>query len=611
RIITRELTTPSPMALEIINARPYAFLDDVPAEERRTLAIQQRRFNSPAEAGEIGRLNREAIERVRLEAWPFARDEDELHDALTILGFLTEQEGKHGPLVTSDKELSSNWPHLFENLQKDQRATDLVTVDAQHLWVAAERLHEMQVLYPGAIISPVISAVAETAGLTPESVLQELLRSRLEGLGPVTARQLAQPLSTAVPKIEQALMALEQQGIVLQGRFTPGCTDTEWCERGLLARIHRYTLKQLRSEIEPVSPSEFMRFLFRWHGLHEPVAGEAALTKVLKQLEGVNLPAACWESEILSRRVKPYFVSELDQLCNSGKFLWLRLKPPGAGTKKTAGKKTAVALIERCHLSHWREFSPLPSVESLALSANALKVFALLKKWGASFFQELMTETGLLKTQLEEVLGELVASGLITSDSYQGLRTLVTPEQTLHKRSRRYPGHHPFAAAGRWSLLRPQHPASDNYQAVEYIARILLLRYGVVFRKILANEEGIPTWRELLYSYRRLEARGEIRGGRFVQGFAGEQFALPEAVTDLRNIHKQPKSAELTVINSTDPLNLTGIITPGDRIASIASHRVIYRDGTPIAYGTGSNIHYLDEMDSEHQWQLRWTLMRK
>ncbi|MGJ0485599.1 MAG: DEAD/DEAH box helicase [Methylomicrobium sp.] len=600
QVIARDLTSPSPMAQEIINARPYAFLDDAPAEERRTLAIQQRRFGSPEDAAEIGRLNPEAIASVRLEAWPEARDPDELHDALVVLGFMTEQEGLRAP------------PELFTALQSSRRATEMQMQDGQRLWVAAERLSELQQLFPDADLEPRLPAIAQDHPLNEEDNLRDLIRSRLEGLGPVTAEQLGKPLSLPVSQIERALSALEQQGIVLQGRFSPGASVIEWCERGLLARIHRYTLKQLRKEIEPVAPSIYMRFLFHWHGLHEPGAGEASLAKTLQQLEGCNLPAYSWEHDILTRRIKPYFASELDQLCTSGKFIWLRLKALGESSPKSAGKNTPVALITRDHLEFWRTFGTFPDISELELSANALKVHASIKEWGASFFQELVSETGLLKTQLEETLGELAAAGLITSDSFQGLRTLVMPQKILHRRGKRYPIYDPFAAAGRWSLLRPlRKSTTDNYPAVEHIARVLLKRYGVVFRKVLEREENLPSWRELLYVYRRLEARGELRGGRFVQGFAGEQFALPEAVSLLRDLRKASPIPELTVINASDPLNLTGIITPGDRIPSIHSQRLVYRDGTPMAYGSGKNVHYLQSFDAEHQWQLQWALLNK
>jgi len=601
QIIARDLTSPSPLALEIINARPYAFLDDAPAEERRTLAIQQRRFGSPEDAAEIGRLNPEAIAGVRSEAWPEARDPDELHDALNILGFMTEQEG-----------LQNDWPELFAALQQSRRATVMNLPQRQRLWVAAERLSELQALFPKADLAPDIPAVPLDRELTEEDILRDLVRSRLEGLGPVTVEQLAHPLGLPIAPIDQALTALEQQGVVLQGRFTPGAATTEWCERGLLARIHRYTLKQLRKEIEPVAPSVYMRFLFHWHGLNEPGSGEAALAKALQQLEGCNLPAFGWEHDILTRRIKPYFASELDQLCTSGKFIWLRLKALGDSSPKSAGKNTPVALVAREHLDSWRAFAALPDIEALELSGNALKVHAEIKEWGASFFQELVSETGLLKTQLEEALGELAAAGLITSDSFQGLRTLVTPQKILHRRGKRYPIYDPFVAAGRWSLLRPlRGQKTENFPAVEHIARVLLKRYGVVFRKVLEREENLPSWRELLYVYRRLEARGELRGGRFVQGFADEQFALPEAVSLLRDMRKPQLVPELTVINAADPLNLTGIITPGDRIPSLHSQRLVYRDGVPVAHGTGKNVHTLQPFDAEHQWQLQWALLNK
>jgi ATP-dependent Lhr-like helicase len=201
---------------------------------------------------------------------------------------------------------------------------------------------------------------------------------------------------------------------------------------------------------------------------------------------------------------------------------------------------------------------------------------------------------------------------LITSDSFQGLRFLVTPQKILHRRHHRYPHHDPLAATGRWSLLRPyEHPANDRYESIAHIARVLLLRYGVVFRKVLEREDAIPSWRELLYVYRRLEARGEIRGGRFVQGFAGEQFALPEALNLLTVTRNLPKTAELTVLSAADPLNLTGIITPGERIASSSRQRLVYRDGLPMAHGSAKQIHYLDTFNPDHQWQLRWALIKR
>ncbi|MGZ8238476.1 MAG: DEAD/DEAH box helicase, partial [Methylobacter sp.] len=529
-IISRDLASPSPLAMEILNARPYAFLDDVPAEERRTLAVQQRRFMDPQTAGEIGRLNPEAIEKVRIEAWPEAHTPDELHNALVVLGFLTESEGRRGSLSNFQDNSDQGWAGFIESLEQSKRATVLTLSNNTRLWVAAERLQVMQMLFPAAEIHPFIEPVAANEASERESALREIIRSRLEGLGPVTAAQLAEPLTLDVPSADRALNALQQEGFVIQGRFTPGTNSIEWCERGLLARIHRYTLKQLRSEIEPVAPADFMRFLFRWHGLHDPGEGEAALQQRLLQLEGLCLPAASWEADILPARIRYYLSSDLDKLCSSGKITWLRLQTTAGSTlpkrKNPAGKTTAISFITRPHLHHWRAYAPLPSREALALSGNAQKAYDMLKEWGASFFEELRVETGLLKSQLEEALAELVAWGLVTADSFQGLRTLITPQKIQHRRRKRYPSYDPFAASGRWVLIRSSQAIEvDRYRNCEYIAQVLLRRYGIVFRKLLEQENIVPSWRELLYVFRRMEARGELRGGRFVQGFAGEQYA--------------------------------------------------------------------------------------
>ena len=576
-IVARELASPSPMAQEILNARPYAFLDDAPAEERRTLAVQQRRFMDPQTAADIGHLNPEAIARVRNEAWPEARTPDELHDALVVLGFLTASEGAAG----------RDWQVLLAALQQTQRACVLTTESGKQLWVAAERLLAMQQICPHAQLRPVINAIASDEAMDSTIALREILRSRLEGLGPVTVAQLAEPLSLDHASIEQALNALQQEGFVMQGRFTPHSTDSEWCERGLLARIHRYTLKQLRSEVEPVAPADFMRFLFHWHGLDDPGEGEAALQRTLGQLEGLSLPAASWENQILPARIKPYWSSDLDQLCSAGKVVWLRLQASTGDKalrrKNPAIKTTPIAFIARPHIGHWRAYTTLPAMDVLDLSDGARKVCAALKEWGASFFEELLAQTGLLTSQLEAALGELTAQGLISSDSFQGLRTLITPQHIQRRRNRRYPRHDPHASAGRWSLLRSAPNTQDDRHAhAEHMARVLLRRYGVVFRKLLEREDRLPPWRELLYVYRRMEARGELRGGRFVQGFAGEQYALPDAVAALREIRNQPKHGDLITLSAADPLNLSGLITPGPRVAAHPSQRLLYRDGHPI-----------------------------
>jgi ATP-dependent Lhr-like helicase len=615
-IIARDLASPSPLALEILNARPYAFLDDAPAEERRTLAVQQRRFMDPQSTADIGRLNPEAIARVRIEAWPEAHTADELHDALVVLGFLIEAEGERGPLSNLHDHLAHGWPTLMESLQQSERATVMTLANNTRLWIAAERLEVLQVLFPEATISPLIEPVAADEASDPESAVREIIRSRLEGLGPVTTAQLAAPLALDIATIDRALTALQQEGFVIQGQFTLESNAVEWCERGLLARIHRYTLKQLRTEIEPVAPSDFMRFLFRWHGLDDPGEGEAALQQRLLQLEGLCLPAISWEADILPARIHFYLASDLDKLCSSGKITWLRLQPPAGMAlnkrKNPAGKSTSISFISRANLPHWRAYSPLPGKDSLDLSGKGQKVYAALRQWGASFFEDLVAETGLLKSQLEEALAELAAWGLVTADSFQGLRTLITPQKVQQRRSKKYPHHDPFVASGRWSLIRSNPTVeTDRYQHCEHIARVLLRRYGIVFRKLLDQEDVLPPWRELLYVFRRMEARGELRGGRFVQGFAGEHYALPEAVNALREIRKQAKPGDLVAISAVDPLNLTGVITPGSRVPSQPGQRILYRDGIPIANSAQGKISLLERVEPQDEWQIRNMLLRK
>lgn len=601
KIIAKDLASPSPFAQEIINAKPYAFLDDAPAEERRTLAIQQRRFANPVEAGEIGRLNPEAIERVRQEAWPTVKNCDELHDALSILGFITEQEA------------DLKWQSDFKKLKTQNRATLIILPAGQHLWVAAERLSEISLIFPGLKMQPEIKAVSDPID-DDQRALNQIIQSRMQGLGPITEQQLAAALDLPQAHISQALLHLQQQGSIIQGYFSPGQQELEWCERGLLARIHRYTLKQLRSEIEPVSPQDFMRFLFYWQALDAPLEGKASLKKILLQLEGFNCPVVAWEQSILSRRLKPYFSSDLDQLCSSGEITWLRLNCNKLNSEKTrnpVAKSTNIGILARVHLPYWRVFSAFPLSQELTLSSSAQKVMTVLKTWGASFFQELLSETGLLKSQLQTALGELIAQGLITADSFQGVRYLIQSPSIQQRRRKRAVFQDPLAAAGRWSLLRPLTESNELRQdAIEHIARILLKRYGIVFRTILTREENLPSWRELLYVYRRMEARGELRGGRFIQGFAGEQFALPEAVSALRAIRKQSANGDLISISAVDPLNLCGIITPGARVPAQIKTNILFQDGIPIAVSEQNNVTYLQNVKADEQWQIRNALLR-
>src|SRR5688500_13932507 len=346
-VVCRELTSPSPLAQEILGAKPYAFLDDAPAEERRTLAVQARRYMTPEQAAELGKLDPEAIARVREEAWPQPLNADELHDALVLPGFVTAQEG-------------SAWTPLFERLRADGRATAVELPRAGTVWVAAERLPEVDVAFPGAVAAErlvVIGGAVEHR----DTALRELVRSRFEALGPVTAEALARPFGLAGADVLPALAALEQQGTAMRGTFTAeagsGAPGEEWCERRLLARIHRYTLKRLRNEIEPATLADYQRFLFHWQGLgQERRQGREALSAVLGELQGLALPAAVWEREVLPARIADYGLAMLDQLSSAGEVVWWRPRPSGAlpGARATTVATSPIAIVPRVTLPLWR-----------------------------------------------------------------------------------------------------------------------------------------------------------------------------------------------------------------------------------------------------------------
>jgi ATP-dependent Lhr-like helicase len=614
-LIARDVVEASPLAQEILNARPYAFLDDAPLEERRTRAVSGRRWLDPETASDLGALDLAAIERVREEVWPQVDRADELHDALVELGFITPSEG-------------GGWEHYLCELSADRRASVYHTSPGgPSLWVAAERLPQLNVVFPDAWTDPPIvapAALAETIW-SSESALVEIIRGRLEGLGPVTAQGLADSLGLKVALIEEALINLEVEGFVFRGRFTPGLQETEWCARRLLARIHSYTLNRLRQEIEPVSSADFIRFLLAWHKLapDHQVEGPDAVAALIDQLEGFEAPAAAWEGEILPSRVSDYDPAALDSLCLSGRVMWARLTTPKPGPErlKSSGpvRTTPIALLNRKSLSLWAPLFPQPAIEEINLTSAAASVYEYLVQRGASFFTDLVDGVSLLGTQIEEALGELVACGLVTADSFTGLRALLTPSNkrtnSAMKRKRREAVYE-MANAGRWSLLSREAKPSNgrvsyDREAVEKIARILLRRYGVVFKRVLDREDVAVPWRELLKTYHRLEARGEIRGGRFISGFSGEQFALPEAVGMLRAIRRTPGEGTLVSVSAADPLNLVGIITPGDRVSAFAANRILYRDGVPIATLESGGVRFLVEMDSASEWKAKNALVRR
>ncbi|MGE5231573.1 MAG: ATP-dependent DNA helicase, partial [Deltaproteobacteria bacterium] len=565
RCLARDLPEPSPLAHEILNARPYAFLDDAPLEERRTQAVHARRSLEPSSADDLGALDPAAIAQVRDEAWPDVRSPDELHDTLLTSGFLTEEEG-----VAGRDGLS--WRDWFVQLVAAGRACAVRPSEGGLvLWVAAERAGELR---PGDVDT------------------KELLRGRLGILGPVTAADLAAPLAISPGEADASLAALEGEGVVLRGRFTPGldaAAPLEWCDRRLLARIHRYTLNRLRAEIEPVSAGDFMRFLFAWQRV-EPgrrVAGLEGLAGVLEQLDGFELPAGAWEADVLSARCEEYDPALLDTLCLTGRVGWGRLS---AERTRPAGpiRSTPIALFRREHAAFLVEGRADTAAERN--SEYARRVLEVLEARGASFFPELVAASGLLPTQVEQALAQLAAAGMVTSDGFAGLRALITPsakrKPLVHAARRRRAVPFGIESAGRWARLG----GMATLVALEYRARALLRRYGVVFRRLLEREAHVPVWRELLLVYHRLEARGEIRGGRFVAGMAGEQFALPEAVGQLRAVRREPGAGGLVSLSAADPLNLTGIITPGERIPGLGSNRVLYEDGVPVLALVGGEL---------------------
>jgi ATP-dependent helicase Lhr and Lhr-like helicase len=620
-VVARDLTAPSPLASEILNAAPYAFLDDAPLEERRTRAVQTRHWNGIEDTDDLAKLDPEAIAAVRGEAWPDVRSADEMHEALNVLGFVTREEA----------EANAGWPEWLNKLAKSHRATRLTPSPCEQgeeplsadVWICAEKLPLWQAIHPSASMQPAIAAPAEFAAhpWTAEDALLELVRGRLTGLGPITVSALASSLSVDASEIELALTRLQSEGYVMQGRFTPAAIDTEWCERHLLARIHRYTIGRLRREIEPVSRRDLMRFLLDWQHATPGtrLKGPDALHAVLTQLEGYEAAAGAWESELLTSRIEDYSSRWLDELCRAGRIGWNRLRSGGGSGGPV--RATPIVLLPRRQLGIWTSMADCNQEQELLLSSRAQGVIDALTAHGALFFDELIDIARLLRTELEDALGELVSAGRVTADSFAGLRALLTPaakrESPRHRRVRRH-ALSEIEDAGRWSLARKTAPAAPQGEAsssrdtqlsadetIEHIARALLRRYGVVFWKLLEREAPwLPSWRELLRVYHRLEARGEIRGGRFVEGLVGEQFALPEAIGQLRSIRQQPLEQQCVCLSGSDPLNLVGTVLAGDRLPALAGTRVLYEDGMPVAALVANKPQWL--IDSDLAQQRRW-----
>ena len=616
-VVARDLTAPSPLASEVLNAAPYAFLDDAPLEERRTRAVQTRHWNGIEDTDDLAKLDPEAIAAVRSEAWPEVRSADEMHEALNVLGFVTDE----------DIRANDGWLDWLRKLADVHRATLLTPLQnrgeeptSRGLWVCAEKLPLWQAVHGHAALNPSITAPAEYAAQTwtHEDAQLELIRGRLTGLGPSTVASLATSMQVDPGDIELSLIRLQSEGYVMQGRFTPDATETEWCERHLLARIHRYTIGRLRREIEPVSRRDLMRFLLEWQHTTAgtKLSGPDALSAVLHQMEGYEAAAGAWESELLASRIEDYSSRWLDELCRAGRIGWNRLRSGGGSGGPV--RATPIVLLPRRQLPIWTSLADRNQEQETLLSSRAQAVADALAAHGALFFDELIDAAHLLRTELEDALGELVSAGRVTSDSFAGLRALLTPaakrESPRHRRVRRHTLSE-IEDAGRWSLVRRTTAAretSNTDETTEHIARVLLRRYGVVFWKLLEREAAwLPSWRELLRVYHRLEARGEIRGGRFVEGLVGEQFALPEAIAHLRSIRLRPPEQQRVTLSGSDPLNLVGTVLAGDRLPALAGTRVLYEDGIPVAALVANKPQWLIEGDLVQQRRWYNALLRR
>ena len=619
-MIARDLREPSPFAQEIINASPYAFLDDAPFEERRTNAIRNRSWLDPAEDDDYSTLDLAAIEKVREEAWPWIRSPEELHDALLVLGFMTNQEMHHGPE-------GEDYQVYLESLLQEGRATQ-AAYEGVTVWIAAERQAwfgnlELPITFDPPLHLP--ESLAESKA-SREEVLTEIIRGRLEGLGPVTADRLAADIGLPIAEIEYILIRLQIEGFVFKGHYTPlipqaeFAAKDEWCERRLLQRIHRYTIELHRESIQPVSLQTYMEFLFEHHELIDQTKENSSITpatheslmRILKRLDGISAPASAWEGDILPGRFSAYDPSWLDLLCISGRVTWGRYlsfpsSPPLSASKSVSAKEsksskrkpapiksTPINLIQRENLGIWQSLA-VGNEDDVELSSDASVIIGALKDKGPSFFLDLVQQCGLIKTQVENGLAELTSFGLVTSDSYSGIRALLSPVNRKNRgnrggKRRRTP--YEIEDAGRWTLI--DKTASDietnvlDDDVLERLVNIYLERWGIICRKVLEKETSAPPWRILLLKLRRMELQGRLRGGRFIAGVGGEQFALPETVKALRSCAVEVKErsedkVNRIVINAADPLNLIGNILPGKKIASLATNRIMFENGLPVA----------------------------
>ncbi len=595
--VARDTREPSPFSHQLINAAPYAFLDDAPLEERRTRAVSVRRTFSPDDVNDLSQLDPDAIATVRSQAWPLVRDAEELHDTLLTVGAIAESEG-------------ADWNEFFNQLMEQGRVARCEVLDGPVLWIAVENWPAVRVVVPLKSDLPPASLPASlNHEVTLDDGRQLLVRGWLEISGPTSAARIARQLGMQLTAVQIALEQLELAGFCLRGRFTLETADVEWCERRLLARIHRLTLDGLRRQVAPIDTAGYLRFLLAHHRIPNNVrtTGKAALQHAIGVLEGFESSAGAWENDLLPARIAAYEPQWLDQLFSSGDIVWGRLQPPEPTEDKRGQiltRASAISLALRADLA-WL----LPSERAVSPEQarwDAQSVYEALKLHGALFFEDLLAVTSLLPSQLEDALRELAAMGLASSDGFAAIRALVSKrDHVLGRRAARRKGYgrqRIFSRGGRWSKFPPFVQPVAAEVRTERWAWLLLNRYGVVFRDLLARESAAPSWRELARVYRRLEMRGEIRGGRFVRGVGGEQFALSDAVGRLRQHRDEPAQPAWEVISAADPLTLVGIVTDGPRVPAKRANRVLFLNGRPIAARQSRQVRWLADVDeATHQ----------
>ena len=627
-----DLPEPSPLAQEILNANPYAFLDDAPLEERRTRAVQSRRWLDPKQAQALGKLDPEAVRRVVEELRIVPRDADELHDAMLIAAivFPSELEGEPADVPSREAQRSLTWRShalgLFDDLRRAGRARPVFPDDPASPWYAAERAAEFAAVYEHLSPSPNANPDAASAAtaMNREAALDAIVKSRLEVCGPRTVFELARELRIPDTGIEQSLVRIEASGFALRGSFRSTASETEWCERRILARMNKSTVSQLRREVEAVPLSVFGRFLLHWQYLTEEsqLLGANSVDAALERLSGYAAPAIAWEDELLRRRIKDYSPDALDAATLSGQTVWFResrIEDDEAATRMIGASQ--VQLVPRVWARSWCAEIDTTVMEQADQADPSQRVRRFLAERGPSFASDLLT-LGLTKQEVVAGLMQLVADGHGHADGVAGLRAVIRYGNTVRRSENVEAIFHDVSRAGRWALLSDsvaRLPVYDEYhdlsnagevpQQAEQLAHQLLLRYGVVFRGIVVRESLPLSWREILRALRRMELAGDVRGGRFVATVSGEQYALPEAVAGLRAARRTPSTREYVAVSAVDPVARVGQLTTEVRVPALSSNRILFCDGVPVATKIGKDIRFFKSIESADTVRVRNLLL--